>query len=45
MAFIQGEEQPGYSKHARVYSFIDQQLLVSAWDDRDLAMWNKFAHD
>ena len=31
MAFMQGEEQPGYSK--RDNSFIDQKLLAPVWDD------------
>ena len=37
---MQGEERPGYSK--REYSFIDQRLLVPAWEN--LAMWDKFVH-
>ena len=41
MAFMQGEEQSGDSKHA--YSFINQKLLATAWDD--LAMWDKFMHN
>ena len=43
MAFMQGKEQPGYSKHACVYTFIDQKLLATVWDG--LAMWDKFMHD
>ena len=43
MVFMQGEEQPGYSKHAHAYSFIDQKLLATALDN--LAMWDKFVHN
>ena len=43
MVFMQGEEQPGYSKHAHAYSLIDQKLLATVLDN--LAMWDKFAHN
>ena len=38
MVFMQGEEQPGYSKCVHMYSFIDQKSLATALDN--LAMWD-----